>query len=329
MTQATPARPRDPAAWRAGDFRSPADWTVTLPTPVLDELAAEARRIDAASDDAIAAHAVDPARLPAAAAAMRDLEREVMAGRGFVLVQGLDPDADDGALKAAYWVMSCLLGRPVSQNSYGERLCDVMDLGRKIGEKRVREYQTNAHLRFHTDRCDLVGLLCVRKARSGGRSSIASAVAVFEEIARARPDLVPPLLGGVPYMNVEEGGDSGFARYPVFAVEDGIVSCRYQRNTIETAIRHGAPCTPAERAALDAVDALAESPAFRLDMDLRRGDVQLINNYATLHSRTGFEDFPEPHLKRRMTRVWLETPTRRPVGPHFADYRGVPVTLAR
>jgi hypothetical protein len=251
-----------------------------------------------------------------------------MEGRGFVLVRGLGTDLDDGMLKACYWAMGSVMGRPISQNAHGERLCDVMDIGLVYGEKQVRTYQTNAHLKFHTDRSDLVGLMCVRPAMKGGRSSISSAVSAFEALQRSRPDLVPSLLAGMHYMNVEAGGDSSYRRVPVFSITDGVLSCRYQRNNFDTAMRQGAPYTEIEKTALDALDGFAASPELRLDMDLERGDIQLINNYTTLHSRTEFEDFPDPALKRCMSRLWLRTGIRRPTAAHFADYGGVPATLA-
>lgn len=318
-----------PSAWVAADVVDSSAWTVGVPAEVDAEIKAEAARWDADDNDGIAARPVDRAALPAAAAWAAALEREVMLGRGFVLLRGLDPGLDDAALKRCYWILAELLGRPISQNSYGERLCDVMDMGGRIGEKRVREYLTNADLKFHTDRADLVGLLCLRKAKAGGESAIASAIAVYNSLARARPDLLGPLFAGMPYMNMEAGGDAGFTRRPIFALKDGVLSCRYQRNTLETAMRHGAPYSAQDKAALAEMDRLAASPALRLDMTLQRGDVQLINNYAILHARTAFEDFPDPARKRCMTRAWLAAPSERPLGPGFEDYGGVPVTLAR
>lgn len=329
MTTAAYSLVDHPSAWQSADLASPSTWTATLPGAVRDEILAAAVQTGDTSNDAIAGRSIDRAALPAAAAWLAPIEREIVQGRGFVLLRGLDPSLDDGRLKRCYWIIANLLGRPLSQNSYGERLCDVMDLGRRIGEKRVREYQTNADLKFHTDRTDIVGLLCVRKAMAGGRSAIASAVSAYNALVRTRPDLLGPLFAGMPYMNLEEGGDSSFTRRPIFALADGVLSCRYQRNTLDTAMRHGAPYSAADKAALAELDRLAASPALRLDMDLQRGDIQLINNYTILHARTAFEDFPEPHLKRCMCRVWLAMAERRPLGPGFEDYGGVPVTLMR
>ena len=275
------------------------------------------------------AQPVARAALPAAAAWLADIEREVMQGRGFVVLKGLDPALDDGMLRACYWIILSLMGRPVSQNSYGELLCEVKDQGVKLGEARVRGYMTNADLKFHTDRAAMVCLLCTQRARSGGVSRISSAVTVFNHLIRERPDLVPVLANGLNYMSVEEGGDISVKRVPIFDMQDGVLSCRYSRNTLSTAILKGAPYTDAEKESLDVVDAIADRPELCLEMTLERGQIQLVNNFTTLHARTDFVDWPEAERKRCMVRGWVSTNLRRPVGRHFDDYEGIPKTLSR
>jgi len=50
-------------------------------------------------------------------------------------------------------------------------------------------YQTRYRQLFHSDCCDIAGLLCLRPAMSGGESAIASSNSVYNEMARRRPDL--------------------------------------------------------------------------------------------------------------------------------------------
>ena len=61
------------------------------------------------------------------------------------------------------------------------------------------------------------------------------------------------------------------------------------------------------------VDSLCNDPRFRLDMKLERGDMQFVNNYVVLHSRTSYVDNAEEARKRHLLRLWLRTPA-------FADY---------
>ena len=319
-----------PSAWVSADYANHTDkWIKTLPDAARREIEAAAAGLPRGSLQAITSAQIDNANLNAARTYMAGIEEEVMQGRGFVLLRGLSVELDDWMLRACYWVIVNLLGRLISQNSYGDRLCDVTDTGAEAGGRRVRGYQTSARLRFHTDRCDLVGLLCLRPAMAGGLSSIASAVTAYNKLAERDPDMLAPLLRGVNYLNLEEGGDSTVTRLPVFSFQGDTLSVRYSRNSYDTAMRHGAEFTEIEMSALAAIDQLAEDPALRLEMDLQRGDIQLINNYTTLHSRTSFQDWPQEDRKRCMTRAWVHTHLRRPVGTHFADYDGVPVTLSR
>ena len=319
-----------PSAWYAKDLAPhPERWQLQMPHPVIDELLTEAARIDRDSVDSITQYAIDRSRLTQTASFFGEVEKEVMLGRGFVVLRGLSPALDDGTLRACYWIMLNLLGKPVSQNSYGELLCEVKDLGKKLGEARVRGYMTSEDLKFHTDRAAMVGLLCMQRARSGGVSRISSAVTVFNHLLKERPDLVNVLAHGLNYMSVEEGGDIEVRRMPVFDMQDRTLSCRYSRNTLATAILQGAPYTELEKASLDVLDRLADDAELCLDMTLNRGEIQLVNNFTTLHARTDFQDWPEPDRRRCMVRGWIATNIQRPVGAHFSDYYGVAKTLQR
>jgi hypothetical protein len=56
-------------------------------------------------------------------------------------------------------------------------------------------------------------------------------------------------------------------------------------------------------------DALCRDEALCYDMALEPGDIQLVNNYVVLHSRTQYEDHPDPDKKRHLLRLCLFTPS--------------------
>ena len=143
-------------------------------------------------------------------------------------------------------------GEPVSQNGMGHILGHVKDLGNDPSNPLTRlylcyflpsspssslsplspslppspltfkRYTTNAKHRFHTDSCDIVGLLCLRPALEGGTppfpfylfsshlissplllfintfekgiSSISSSTTVYNEMLEKRPDLLEELV---------------------------------------------------------------------------------------------------------------------------------------
>jgi len=248
-------------------------------------------------------------------------------GRGFVVLRGLPvarwSDDDTGLV---FWGFGRYLGSPLYQNPQGELLGHVFDHGRTYGNIDVRGYETNAYLPYHTDAGDLVGLLCLRRSLEGGLSSIVSSVTVHNEILANHPEYLGLLYNGFHYIRREaaltERGVSD-KPIPVFGARDGVVSCRYIRNQINAgAVKRGVPLTTLEQAALDYLDECTRRPDLRLDMDLEPGDIQFINNYTTLHSRTGFVDGSEPHQKRHMLRLWLKFPKPWPLGPEFPAHMG-------
>jgi hypothetical protein len=260
------------------------------------------------------------ARLEQILADMRD-------GRGFVLVRGLPVQRwSDDDVGLVFWGLGRYLGAPLYQNPQGELLGHVYDHGRTYGNIDVRGYETNAYLPYHTDAGDMVGLLCLRRALEGGLSSLVSSVSVHNELLANHPEYLGLLYNGFYYIRREAAlTERGVSErpIPVFGTRDGVVSCRYIRNQINAgAVKRGVPLTALEQATLDYVDELTRRADLRLDMDLEPGDIQFINNYTILHSRTGFVDGPEPQQRRHMLRLWLKFPTPWPLGPDFPAHMG-------
>lgn len=328
---ARPTLVSDASAWKGADYRGDTSWIYTLTPADVEELASAAQRCLARG---VAATDIgrDDFPLETLGPTIAGWAEEINNGRGFLLVRGLPSERlSDAEVRAIFWGMGLYFGSPVSQNSYGDMLGDVYDEGVKMGA-RVRGYRTSQRLMFHTDRCDIVGLLCVRQAKSGGLSSIVSSTRIYNEIAGRHPEYLGPLMNGYIHVNVEEGGDVSTYRVPVYSVHEGVVSCRILRNTIETARRMGhTDYSELETAALDCMDRLANDPDMRLDMMLERGDMQFVNNYTTLHARTAFEDHSEPEKRRHMVRLWLKSfGLRRPTNQAlFRDYEGVVRSLER
>ena len=322
----------DKSAWKGEDFKNDDSWIYTLSRAEVEELLAAAQRC---LTRRLEVTQIKPAdfQLQTMTSRIAEWAEEINNRRGFMLVRGLPKDRfTDEEIKVIFWGIGLYLGMPVSQNSYGEMLGDVYDEGVRMGTGRVRGYRTNERLMFHTDRCDMVGLLCVRPALKGGLSSLVSSTRVYNEIVKTHPEYMEPLMNGYIYVNVEEGGDLSTSRVPVYSIRDGIVSCRILRNTVENARKMGyAKYSDLETAALAYMDSLVDREDLRIDMMLERGDMQFINNYTTLHARTDFEDYPEVDRRRWMVRLWLHSFGIRRARRNelFKDYEGVEKTLER
>jgi hypothetical protein len=202
----------------------------------------------------------------------------------------------------------------------------VRDVGRDENDPNARVYQTTKRQNYHTDSCDIVGLLCVRRAKAGGLSSIVSSVTVYNEMRARRPDLAAVLFepictdrrGEVP------AGMKPWFTIPVFNWHDGRLTTMYVRRYIESAQRFPEVprLTPLQGEAMDLLDTLVEDPALHLYMDFEPGDIQLVHNHQVLHDRTEFQDWPEPERKRHLLRLWLCPPDGRALPPCFAERYG-------
>lgn len=265
--------------------------------------------------------------LPTLAPRLRSLLDEVLNGRGFVLIKGLPVERWTRRQQAvAFLIIGRHLGDLRMQNAQGHLLGHVRDLGRSSDDPNTRIYQTRERQTYHTDSCDVVGLMCLQSAKSGGLSSLVSSTTIFNEMRRRRPDLLQVLLEPIETDRrgeVPEGGQPYF-NIPVFNYHDGLVSAIYQRQYIESARRFPEvpALTPLQIEALDLFDDLANDPQLHLMMELQPGDIQLVHNHTILHDRTAFEDFPESERKRHLLRLWLAPPNARPLPPVFAERFG-------
>jgi hypothetical protein len=307
--------------------RHESQWIYRLTEPDLAELSTAVRRVREAGRQLESVTQSD-FPLPTFGARLRRLLAEISDGRGFVLVRGLnDARFSREDLPFAYWGIGTHLGDPATQNADHHLLGHVRDEGRKFGQALdARGYHSNARLEFHVDGCEIVGLLCLHPAKSGGKSSLVSAVQVHNEVLRRCPQHLPVLYRGFHYIKREAAFTAEPVsphRLPVFGHADGLVSCRFVRTKIEAASKKtGVQLTPDEVAALDAFEEIARDPALRLDMDFQVGDIQLINNYTVLHARTEFEDWPEPERRRHLLRLWLTFREPRKLPANFPRHLG-------
>lgn len=303
-------RPIDtPAVWTGAAMAARRDWIHRLtPDEIadLDRAVAHARALE----KPLEALTRDDFPLRVLARSAERWLDELERGSGFLLVRGIPVERyGERDATLAYWGLGLQLGTAISQNAAGDRLGHVRDVGASKGDPSVRLYKTREELGFHTDGADLIGLLCLRPAKSGGTSRIASSAAIYNEILRRRPDLVPALFEPFPFdRNGEERpGEPPFFSLPLCRHQDGWLRTFYIGWYIRGSQRHAsAPrLGAAQREVIDLIDEIAADPSIHLDMEFRPGDIQWLKNSVILHARTEYEDFPEPERKRHLLRLWL------------------------
>jgi hypothetical protein len=325
-----PVRPliEGPSAWFGPDMRQrEAEWSYRLSPLEVAEIETAVETVRSRGLD-IAAITKNDFPLPTLSPVLDRLRGEVLDGRGFVLLRGMPVENRPIEHSAtAYWGVGAYFGTARSQNAKGHLLGHVYDLGGKAADNpNLRGYATAERQTFHIDRSDIVALLCLRRAKSGGLSAIVSSMTIHNVMAERRPDLLERLYQTFPVDRRGEvpPGKQPFYEAPVFNEYAGTLSVLYSRLHIGSAQRfpEARRLTPADYEALDMIQALAGDPELKLDMTFMPGDIQFLHNHTILHARTGYEDWPEVERKRHLLRLWLSPPGARALPPVFAECYG-------
>lgn len=307
-----------PVAWTSDDLKRDESWKVTLSADAL-------RDIDAALKNArgrgLALRDLKRADFPldSFGAQLRAIGEELERGRGLKLICGLPVDKyTEDELALIYWGIGTHLGLPVSQNSKGDLLGHVRDEGVTLSDLRARGYQTRESQGLHIDNCDVVGLLCLRTARSGGISQVVSSMAIYNELLRRYPWYVSVLYEpfAIDMRGQERPGDSPVWYRPIYSYYDGHLSCGVNFTYMRSAeAKTGVPLSAVRREALEVMETIAYELCF--EMEFKPGDMQFLNNYVILHDRTPYVDWDEPEKKRHLLRLWLSVPNARQLAPDF------------
>ena len=308
-----------PSVWNANTFENDDNWIYNFSDEELSE-------IDTALKDLRAVNLAFPNffktdfHLPKLETRLNEFSNELENGRGFVVLRGLPVHRyNDDEVNTIYYGLGLNLGQPVSQNFNGDMIGTVMNVG-DLEDKNTRVYQTNLYLPYHTDPSDVVGLLCVRKAKNGGLSSLVSVPAVYNILLSEYPEYVGLFYKQWYYAHLGEDLPSPTS---LFAIHDGKLNFRYLRQYIELGhdLREHS-LSPVEIEALDILDSIIVRPELRIDMMLQPGDIQFANNHLILHSRTSFEDSPNLNERRKLLRLWLKMNNARSQPSEFPGRNG-------
>lgn len=302
------------------------EWIITLSSSEVAELEHAAEHF-LRSGIAIGEMKKNHFLLPTFGQKLLQLKEQLIHGIGFCLLKGLPIEKYTEKERAIiFYGLGTHIGNARSQNADGHVLGQVKNTGLDSSDPKVRLYQTKERQTFHTDSCDVVGLLCNQPAKAGGLSLLVSANTVFNEMRKQRPDLLELLLQ--PIATDRRGevpeGMLPYLLIPVFSFLDEKITPFYQRQYIESAQRFpDAPrLTPQHFEALDLFDDLCNDPKLHLTMMLEKGDMQFVYNHAMLHDRTGFIDYEEVEKRRHLSRLWLSVEGDRRLPEIFATRFG-------
>ncbi|MBX8802734.1 TauD/TfdA family dioxygenase [Ochrobactrum sp. MR28] len=266
--------------------------------------------------------------LPTLGKRMAALGQLLEDGLGIALMRGIPVnDYQKNELELLFAGLGVHLGVLLPQSKAGEKIGVVADSGNKLASG-ARGTKTSDQLPFHTDRSDLIGLLCVREATKGGESYVVSATQVYNIILRDRPDLLEVLCQPFWHRRTawEAGGPDTAYPLPIFGEREGKFAVRYLRHFIRVAqeLPSVPRLTDQQIEALDMVDRLCMSEECLVRMPFEPGDIQWLNNFVAFHGRAAYEDenADKEDKGRFLYRLWLASPLSRPLPDGFEAIYG-------
>jgi hypothetical protein len=331
-----------PGAWLGPEIQNDDSWILPLDGHEVEEIDRALRHVQSLEREIPFGKEDFP--LPTVSAKLDEVPDRLEQGLGVVLIRGLPRERYSlQACQLIYWGFGVHLGTPVSQNTRGHVLGHVRDEGRTLEDLTARAYQTRAKMDFHSDQLpvDVLGLFCVRTAKSGGASALSSVYSVHNVILQERPDLLEVLYQpfNIDWRGEEPEGEQPWYRCPMFSYAGGKVTSRItSRSYFNGVARFGQELelTNIQREALDFVQEVANRRELCLRMNFAESDMQFINNHAILHAREAFEDHDDPQLKRHLLRMWIALPKarRRELAPilgerySYVERGGIPKRIA-
>jgi hypothetical protein len=313
-----------PAAWRGNQLAESDAWRRSLTNT---EIAALQRATEKAESAPCPGFGPASFQVPELAPLFTWMAHQLEHGPGAVRLSGLPVDRfSHDSLRRLFWGFCVNLGTPIYQTSAGEVLGEVKDetgtgaaLNYDSGQGALISARTVARstgaLRFHTDKCDLLGLLCASNAIEGGISKVVSSVTIHNEMARRRPDLLREFYQPFWRMRpTDEEGDRPDRVFPmpVFArAADGSFTSQYSRTYINQAqeIAEVPRLTEAQNAAMDLLHEIGEEVCLFAPFEV--GDLQFMTQHVTYHGRTPFRNDPTIGASRVLLRIWMSTPFSR------------------
>ncbi len=308
----------DNANWIGSELSSGEGWRYVLSTEEINDLTrmAESIRPSLRGDpNQLMTLQKDQFNVGCFAETLDTIYTNLKDGLGIALIRGLPiKELEPIEVAIIYWAIGLQLGQATPNNPDGDMFGHITDLGKTQKDPNSRGYQTSEAMDYHCDQSDIVGLMCIRAAKSGGISKVASSIAMYNTLLKKYPQHIDQLSEPFYWSKLGEyaRGDKPYYQSPVFNHMDNKLCVSFGPTHIEKG--HALPDAPAlteqQRAAIRKAEQIASEQRF--DMELIPGDIQLLNNYVTLHTRSAYVDHEEIGKKRLLWRLWLMNSDLRP-----------------
>ena len=317
MENAPLTKVTDKADWKGDEIKSGADWLTILTGREIDDLKKMASSVQPLLHDnpnELLTLPKEKFELGCFAPRLEKVFDQLKNGQGLALIRGLPvTELKPADIASIYWGIGLHLGDATPNNPEGDMFGHITDLGKSQANPNSRGYQTREAMDYHCDQCDIVALMCIRTAKSGGESRVASSVAMYNTLVEQYPNYAQTLTE--PFYWTKHGeysnGELPYYKSPIFNFCDGQLSTSFgPKHILKGHDLPGAPAlTDHQLEAIRVAEEIADQT--KLSMALEPGDMQFLNNYVALHTRSAYKDHDDPARKRLLWRLWLMNPDLR------------------
>ena len=319
-----------PAVWTGVELSQNDDWIIKLTPSDLKELNTAVMNIQRRNIP-VQEITTNDFLLPHLSARLQAFAEELKNGRGFGVIRGIPVENyTEEACKIISWGLCSYLGTGVPQSRQGEWINHVIDLSdvtntnkpdfvRALSRTELRSNYEGGELRWHTDSTELIALFCLKKAKSGGESRLASSAKLHNMMLEKNPACLKALYDGYYYMSLPYDDKTktlklSSDRIPVFRRRGKSVSCYYIPQVVERAIdRANIFYTAIENDARELIQSKANTPGIAHEFMLEPGDLEVINNLIVMHARKKYKDHSKVDKRRHLLRLWMAT-KRKTIG---------------
>ncbi len=149
-----------------------------------------------------------------------------------------------------------------------------------------------------------IGLMCWRKAKSGGATRLFSFHEAYRQLAVERPELARRLSEPYFWLPERKVADDAIYYHPVVTLWQNSLRFQYSQDYNWRGYQKwGEPFDDLSREALRALQDCLIDTMF--EYVLEPGQFVLFNNDTVAHGRSFHLEWPEPERKRHLLRLWL------------------------
>lgn len=270
-----------PAAWKKEDLFNSPYWNYSFTPEEITEIETAINTLKSPDNQNL--------KLERLQKTFADISEELENGGGVVLLKGFPVyKYSEEELVNLYLLLCQQMGIPIRQSNsdFDSPIREKTQFVTKIRAEATSSEegkQSNDAFQLHTDRYDLLSLLCVRQAKVGGENLLASAVKIYNEMIKSHPEIVEELCKGVPWIF---DGEDGWINYPTWSIHKGKFTTQLSSTypILSQLVEGASPLTEKHKQGLDLLQTIGNEVAIKLRLE--PGDWLIVNNHVAYHARS-------------------------------------------